>query len=198
MSRFYPPPPDVDVESGSVAVMPSTRYKCSLLVVDDEPSVLALLAGQLAHEFDVITALSAESARQCLSERPIDIVLTDLHLSDDTGIHLLDWVHRTIPRAARVLLTGTARIEDAADAINNCRVHRLILKPWRSEDLLATLRSVARGLLLERSHEQLLDFRINLPDESLAHRPACQRLLTAAVRAISWSTSWPVFSSLGC
>ncbi|MGL6097836.1 MAG: GGDEF domain-containing protein, partial [Fimbriiglobus sp.] len=32
-----------------------------------------------------------------------------------------------------------------------------LLKPWRAEDLLDTLKQVSRGLLLERSHEQLLE-----------------------------------------
>jgi diguanylate cyclase (GGDEF)-like protein len=70
---------------------------------------------------------------------------------------LLDWVRKTTPRTSRVLLTGTARLEDAVDAINRTQVHRLVLKPWRSEDLLQTLRAASRALLLERSHEQLLD-----------------------------------------
>jgi diguanylate cyclase (GGDEF)-like protein len=133
-------------------------------VVDDEPAILALLVGQLGAEFEVHTACTADQAKRAVADRPIDIVLTDLMLSDATGIQLLDWVHRHAPRTARVLLTGTARIEDAADAINCCRIHRLVLKPWRAEDLLTTLRSVARSLLLERSHEHLLDEyrRLNL------------------------------------
>lgn len=140
------------------------REKCSVLVVDDEPPILAILVGQLGQEFDVRVAGSAEQARLALAERPADIVLTDLHLSDGAGLQLLDWVYRHSPRTARVLLTGTGRIEDAADAVNCARVHRLILKPWRAEDLLTTLQSVAQGLLLERKHEHLLDEyrRLNL------------------------------------
>ena len=154
--------------TGPTPVPSASRYKCSVLVVDDEPSVLALLSGQLGHEFSVQTACTAEQARRALTERPADILLTDLQLRDGSGIQLLDWVYRHCPRTARVLLTGTARIEDAADAINCCRVHRLVLKPWRAEDLLTTLRSVARSLLLERSHEQLLDEyrRLNLELEA--------------------------------
>jgi diguanylate cyclase (GGDEF)-like protein len=137
--------------------MAPSRYKCSVLVVDDEPAVLALLTGQLRDEFEVFTAPTAEAARSTLSGRAIDIVLTDLQLPDANGIQLLDWVQHNAPRTARVLLSGTARIEDAADAINCSRVHRLVLKPWRAEDLLTNLRQVARGLLLERSHEELLE-----------------------------------------
>jgi diguanylate cyclase (GGDEF)-like protein len=87
----------------------------------------------------------------------VDILVSDLQLPDETGLSLLDWVRRTSPRTSRVLLTGTARLEDAVDAVNQTQVHRLVLKPWRAEDLIQTLRATARGLLLERSHEQLLD-----------------------------------------
>lgn len=144
-----------DTDSGTHAILP--RHRCTVLVVDDEPAVLTLLVGQLGNEFEVRTAVSAEQAMRKIADKPVDVVLTDLQLPDASGIQLLDWVHRHAPRTARVLLTGTARVEDAADAINCCRVHRLVLKPWRTEDLLITMRSVARGLLLERSHEQLLD-----------------------------------------
>ena len=130
--------------------------RCTLLIVDDEPAIVALLVSQLSPEFDVSTASTAEQARRELRERPADVVLTDLQLPDGTGIQLLDWVHQTSPGTARVLLTGTARIEDAADAINCSRIHRMLLKPWRGEDLVVTMRGVARSLLLERRNEQLL------------------------------------------
>jgi diguanylate cyclase (GGDEF)-like protein len=134
-----------------------TRYKCSVLAVDDDPAILSLLAHQLGNDFEVITVGSVEQARNILAQRSVDIVLTDLKLPDEPGLALLDWVRRTTPRTSRILITGTARLEDAADAINQTQVHRLVLKPWRSEDLLQSLRAVSRALLLERSHEQLLD-----------------------------------------
>lgn len=141
-----------------------TRYKCSLLVVDDDPGILSVLTAQLGADFEVITACTAGQARGVLARRSVDMILSDLQLPDETGLSLLDWVRRTSPRTSRILLTGTARLEDAVDAINQTQVHRLVLKPWRAEDLLQTLRAVARTLLLERSHEQLLDElrRLNL------------------------------------
>jgi diguanylate cyclase (GGDEF)-like protein len=148
-----------------------TRYKCSVLAIDDDPAVLGVLVRQLATDFEVATAETIEQGRAVLVRRSFDIVLADLRLPDGSGLELLDWVRRTVPRTARVLLTGTARMEDAVDAINHSQVHRLVLKPWRAEDLLQTLRTISRGLLLERSHEQLLDElrRLNMELEQRVH-----------------------------
>ncbi|HEY2908699.1 MAG TPA: diguanylate cyclase [Gemmataceae bacterium] len=147
---------------GARPVLNVTRFKCSVLVVDDDPGVLALLMAQLAAEFEVVTASTAEQARTVLAQRTIDLILCDLHLPDESGLKLLDSMRRTTPRTARVLLSGTARLEDAVDAINHAQVHRLVLKPWRVEDLLQSLRAIGSAILLERSHEQLLDELRNL------------------------------------
>jgi diguanylate cyclase (GGDEF)-like protein len=136
--------------------LPGHGRKTSILVVDDEPAVLALISHQLASEFEVTTSPNAENAKQLCGKRVFDVVMTDLHLPDASGMHLLDWINRNSPTSARILVTGTARLQDAADAINCCRVHRLILKPWRSEDLVNHLRDVEKAQQLERNHEQLL------------------------------------------
>lgn len=134
-----------------------TIYKCSVLVVDDNPAILSILSSQLSDDFEVLTAGSVQQGRIILSQRSVDIVMTDLKLPDEPGLALLDWVRSRSPRTARILITGTARLEDAADAINQTQIHRLILKPWRGSDLLQSLRAISRTLLMERSHEQLLD-----------------------------------------
>ena len=134
-----------------------SSFRCTILIVDDEPGILALLAEQLASDFHVLTASSAAEARAAFAESDVDVMISDLKLPDSTGVQLLEWVRQVAPRTARVLLTGAARLEDAVGAINHSRVHRLILKPWRVEDLIAGLRDTARAVLLERNHEQLLE-----------------------------------------
>lgn len=165
-----------------------TRYKCSVLVVDDDRAVLSLLASQLGSDFEVITAPTAEQARIVLASRNVDIILADLHLPDESGLSLLDGTRRASPRTARVLITGAARIEDAIDAINHAQVHRLVLKPWRAEDLRQTLLTIGRSLLLERSHEQLLD-ELRQLNSDLEQRVADRtRALEAALAQIEDKT----------
>lgn len=165
-----------------------TRYKCSILVVDDDPSVLAILVDQLGTEFEVIPATTGSQTREILALRSVDMVLTDLNLPDESGLSLLDWVRRTTPRTSRVLITGTARLEDAADAINQTQVHRLILKPWRREDLVQNLRAAARALLMERSHEQLLDELRRLNAELEQHVADRTRELEVALGQLQQKT----------
>jgi diguanylate cyclase (GGDEF)-like protein len=145
------------LQTSIFAPMSLVPQRCTVLIVDDEPSICALLETQLGHDFQVFTANTVNGVRKRFQETPIHILLCDYFLGTETATEILDWVHQHYPRTARILLTGMHAIENAVEAVNTARVHRLILKPWRPDDLLAMLREVARGLLLEASHEQLLE-----------------------------------------
>ncbi len=132
------------------------KYKCSLLVVDDEPYILSTLAALLKEEFDVLTAESAETAIALFGHRQIDLVLSDQKMPRMSGVQLLEWVRKHAPKTVRLLMTGFAELEEAVDAINRGQVFRYLFKPWRSEELLETLQTAAKTFILERSHDQLL------------------------------------------
>ncbi|MFN4260596.1 MAG: diguanylate cyclase [Gemmataceae bacterium] len=133
-----------------------SRPRCTLLLVDDEPYILRTLSALLEKEFDIVTASSAAEAKRILTEREIDLILTDQRMPGESGVQLLEWVRDHSPRTVRLIMTGLARIEDAVDAINCGQVHRYLFKPWRSDELLQIMRNAAHTYMLERSHEQLL------------------------------------------
>jgi diguanylate cyclase (GGDEF)-like protein len=130
--------------------------KCSLLVVDDEHYLLPTLSALLAHDFEVITADSAEAAQQVFEQRAVDIILSDQKMPRLTGVQLLEWVRQRSPRTVRLLMTGYAELEDAIEAINRGQVYYYLLKPWRTEDLQQVLRNAAEKFRLERSRDELL------------------------------------------
>jgi diguanylate cyclase (GGDEF)-like protein len=134
-----------------------TKFKCSVLVVDDEPYILATLAALLVTEFEVLTADSAEAAKKILEQRDVDIILSDQRMPRTNGVQLLEWVRSRAPKSIRLLMTGFAELEEAVEAINRGQVFRYIFKPWRAEELLETLRSAGHTVILERSHEHLLE-----------------------------------------
>lgn len=131
--------------------------RCSLLIVDDEPYILPVLAQLLSSEYDVATANSADSAQAILEQKDIDILLTDQRMPRRTGIQLLEWVRQHRPRIIRILMTGFAELEDAIAAINQGHVYHYLMKPCRTEELLSVLRNAADKLCLERDREELIE-----------------------------------------
>jgi diguanylate cyclase len=130
--------------------------KCTLLVVDDEPSMLPTLAALLANEFTVYTAGSADAAQAIFEQHAIDLILTDQRMPRRTGIQLLEWIRQHRPRTVRLLMTGYAELDEAVEAINRGHVYYYLLKPWRTEELLQILRNAAEKVVLERNQTQLL------------------------------------------
>src|SRR5437899_1124697 len=95
-----------------------SNFKCSLLVVDDEPYILATLSSLLNNDFEVLTADSAQAAQAILQKRDIDLILSDQKMPRQSGIQLLEWVRQNHPKTVRLLMTGFAELEEAVDAIN--------------------------------------------------------------------------------
>ncbi len=145
------------MDNAQPEVLTVTPFKCSLLVVDDEPYILATLAALLSTEYEVLTAESSDAAKKILEERCVDIVLSDQRMPRTSGVQLLEWIRERHPKTIRLLMTGFAELEEAVEAINRSQVFRYIFKPWRTEELMETLRSAAHTFKLERSHERLLE-----------------------------------------
>ncbi len=133
----------------------STKHKCSLLVVDDEPYILTTLSAFLSQEFDVVTADSAEAAQRIFERQDVHLMLTDQKMPGMSGVQLLEWVRERSPKTIRLLMTGFAELEDAVEAINRGKVYRYLFKPWRADELLQILRDACRTFQLERDNEEL-------------------------------------------
>jgi len=134
-----------------------SRFKCSVLVLDDEPALLNLTRGLLAADYDFHGAECAEQAQEIFNNHDIEIVLSDQQLPGMQGIPFLEWVKEKSPRTVRILMTGIYSMELAVNAINSGLAQRFLFKPWRPDQLVQLLRHTARTFLLERSHENLLD-----------------------------------------
>lgn len=93
-----------------------------LLVVDDEPTVLAAIAEYLtAYQFAVDTAREREEAEAMVLVYGYDLVLTDMRLTGAhgrEGLELLRFVREHQPEARVVLLTahGSRELEEEARA----------------------------------------------------------------------------------
>jgi DNA-binding NtrC family response regulator len=89
-----------------------------VLLVDDEPDQVALLRAMLTPlGMDVATAESAEQALQTFRRRPVDLVVTDLHLPGASGIDLIRQLRQVETPPAVVLITGEGSVTSAVEAL---------------------------------------------------------------------------------
>lgn len=121
-----------------------------VLLVDDEPLILAALRRMLGRVRPGWAVRTAEGGREALTQLetdPPDLVLADLDMPDLDGHTLLEQVRDRWPATVRIVLSGTGdpgtRLRTAAVA------HHFLAKPCELEDLLAVL-DEARPLALRR------------------------------------------------
>lgn len=114
-----------------------------LLIVDDEPRVLAGLRRGLGREYDLDTVCCARDALQLIErgERYAAIV-SDLSMADMDGLMLLERARKLVPFTPRILLTGHCEPSVLMGAINRAGVAAFLRKPVQPSDLAAALKRV--------------------------------------------------------
>jgi two-component system response regulator GlrR len=109
----------------------------TILVVDDDPDLLKLLALRLtAAGYLAQTAESGERALAMIAVSRPDVVVTDLKMGGMDGLALFEAIQRTAPTLPVIILTAHGTIPDAVDATRR-GVFGFLPKPFESRELLA-------------------------------------------------------------
>lgn len=89
----------------------------SILIVDDETSILKTLSGILSDEgFETITASNGYEALKILDTESPDLVLLDIWMPGIDGIDTLKEIKKIQPATPVVMITGHGTIETAVNA----------------------------------------------------------------------------------
>jgi CheY-like chemotaxis protein len=119
-----------------------TPTSLRVLVVDDEESVLTVLAEMLRGTgHHVSTALGGPAAIEVLREQTFDVVFTDLGMPDVNGWDLASLVKARHPECAVVLVSGWG-FQLEQDAATARGVDRVMAKPFSFTDVEGTLRGL--------------------------------------------------------
>jgi DNA-binding NtrC family response regulator len=107
----------------------------SLLLVDDEPSVLSSLKRVFFEDdYQIHTAGNGDQALALLSEVKVDAALIDLKMPGMDGLTLLKEMHRDYPQIMVIMLTGHGSIQEAVEAVKLGAVD-FLEKPYAPEAL---------------------------------------------------------------
>jgi len=92
-------------------------WRPSVLVLDDEWSILERIKSSLSEGFEVVTTSRAEEALEIMAARPFDVVLTDLRMPGMDGLSLVSQLKSRFPETQYILMTAFSDIEDTISAI---------------------------------------------------------------------------------
>ncbi|HYN92485.1 MAG TPA: response regulator [Pilimelia sp.] len=136
----------------------STDEAPVVLLVDDEPTVLATLDHQLSRDYRVVTAPDGPAALAELDrEGPVAVVISDMRMPGMDGIELLGEVRRRHPDTTRMLHTARGDLSSAIAAINDSGVFRFLRKPCPTGELRRTVRDAVERHRLALAEREMLD-----------------------------------------
>lgn len=103
----------------------------TIMIVDDDEKILGSLQRTFSRlGYSVLVARSGEEGLDILSNKSVELIISDIRMPTMSGVRFLEKTMEVVPDAVRIVITGYADIQAAADAINNADVFKFILKPW--------------------------------------------------------------------
>ena len=162
-----------------------------ILVVDDEQAQRTVLAGFLRKRgFDVLQASGVAEALSQVAARAVDLVLTDLRMSDGTGLDVLIGVRKINPEVAVVVMTAFGTVASAVDAMKQ-GASDYLTKPIDLDELdVLIARTLERRALIAENRElrQQLEKRHRLAGVETENPRMAEAINTAARAAASRAT----------
>jgi signal transduction histidine kinase len=136
------------------------KYYGSILLVDDDPDVLAAISLLLTDEGYLVTACrDARDAMAKFHEGEFDAVLTDIVMPGVSGMKLLEDIHYLDPELPVILMTAYADLDRAVEAIKK-GAFDFVIKPYKLEQLVHSIEKAVkyrRLLQMEKNYRHTLE-----------------------------------------
>ncbi len=127
----------------------------SILIVDDEPSILQSLSGLLSDEgFEIKTATNGYEGLKRIEEGSPDLVLLDIWMPGIDGIETLKEIKKNYPTIPVIIITGHGTIETAVKA-TKLGAYDLIEKPLSIDKVIVTINNALNFRRLEEENRYL-------------------------------------------
>lgn len=121
-----------------------------VLVVDDDPQIVAGLSALLEEEWEVRTAQTGREALSAFAEFSPDVVLCDVQLPDFSGIDLLHQFKMYSETTAVIMMSGAgAQLTPVIDSMK-LGAETFLQKPFDYDTLSLTLQQVSRMIGTQR------------------------------------------------
>ncbi len=157
----------------------------SVLVVDDDVDTAQLLRDGLRRRG--LSVNSVHSATDCLARLAtdvVDVVVTDIYMTDMTGLELCEQIRARYPDVLSIVITGQSTLDNAIGAIR-AGAYDFILKPIKLDTLAVAVGRALAHLLLLRELKHLRAVVEGDPIDGIAGNSPAIRETIDMVRRVS-------------
>jgi len=150
----------------------------TILFVDDELQILRSIIKLFVNtEYEVITANSGIEALDILENKKVDVIVSDMKMTEMNGYELLSQVKKRFPHIVRVILSGLTEERIVFDALqkNIAKLH--ILKPWDNNVIVETIEKVFQIENVLKDNENVLKI-INNAEELPTIKMSYQKIIS--------------------
>ena len=130
-----------------------------VLLVDDDPTALAMLAGILKQEgFQTLTASTVRETKDLIARTPVfDLAVLDVHLPDGDGLELCRWMKSGSPATdAPVLIVSSDEDIETKIAGFEAGAVDYVTKPYHRAEVLARVRTHVR---LHKAYSSMIELQ---------------------------------------
>ena len=160
----------------------------TILIVDDEPSILKTLGGLLLDEgFEVITAANGYDALKLIEKESPDLVLLDIWMPGIDGIQTLKEIKKENPYIQVIIITGHGNIETAVKA-TKLGAFDMIEKPLSIDKVILAINNALNFRRLEEENRYLR--KKTLEKNSIDGRSPLISALRKQIDAVAPTDSW--------
>ncbi|MEA2417538.1 MAG: hypothetical protein QOI58_4195 [Thermoanaerobaculia bacterium] len=146
-----------------------------LLIVDDDPNVVAGLQALLADEWEVKTAMTTREARSVFADFSPDVVLLDMNLPDGNGVDVLHDFKMYSEAVSVIMMSGVGTVDSVVESMK-LGAETFLQKPFDYSLLSLTLEQVARMVATRRELIALRRGDTNEQERLPGLSPAVQNL----------------------
>jgi len=160
----------------------------SILIVDDEPSILQSLSGLLTDEgFEVITANNGYEALKTIDSEAPDLVLLDIWMPGIDGIETLKEIKKNNASLPVVIITGHGNVETAVKA-TKLGAFDLIEKPLNIDKVIVAINNALNFRRLEEENRYLR--KKTIEKHSISGNSAPVQALNLQIATVAPTESW--------
>lgn len=160
----------------------------SVLIIDDEPSILQSLGGVLTDEgFEVMTASNGYEGLKMIEAESPDIVLLDIWMPGIDGIETLKEIKKNNPFLQVIIITGHGTVETAVTA-TKLGAFDLIEKPLSVEKIIVTISNALNFRRLEEENKYLR--KKTLEKNSINGQSPAIMALKKQIQMVAPTNSW--------